>query len=158
MMAVVSVEQRSRFEAVYRQHGHRLLRNVLLYAGDREVANDAVAEAFAQAIRRGNEVRDPLRWVTKAAYRIAAGELQVRRRGDYPLAEGSYEMPEPTSELVAAFAKLSPKQRAAMILHFRDGYTLAEVAEIIGSTTSAVGVHLNRARKRLRDLMGDPDA
>jgi hypothetical protein len=55
------------------------------------VANDAVAEAFAQAIRRGDEVRDPLRWVTKAAYRIAAGELQLRRRGDYPLAEGSYE-------------------------------------------------------------------
>jgi len=156
-MASTEIDQASRFEVLYRAHGPRLQRNVLLYSGDREIANDAVAEAFAQAIRRGDAVRDPLAWVTRAAFRIAAGALKERRRTDYPLAERTYEMPEPATELVAAFARLSPKQRAAVILHFRDGYTLAEVAEIIGSTASAVGVHLNRARKRLRDLMGDPD-
>jgi RNA polymerase sigma-70 factor (ECF subfamily) len=157
-MASTAVEQASRFEGLYRAHGPRLLRHVLLYSGDREIANDAVAEAFAQAMRRGEAVRDPLAWVTRAAFRIAAGALKERRRTDYPLAEQRYEMPEPAVELVAAFARLSPKQRAAVILHHRDGYTLAEVADIIGSTTSAVGVHLNRARKRLRDLMGDDDA
>jgi RNA polymerase sigma-70 factor, ECF subfamily len=155
-MASTAIEQ-TRFEELYRAHGARLLRNVVLYAGDHEIANDAVAEAFAQAMRRGDAVRDPLAWVTRAAFRIAAGSLKERRRTDYPLAEQTYEMPEPTTELVAAFAQLSPKQRAAVILHHRDGYTLAEVADIIGSTTSAVGVHLNRARKRLRDLMGDDD-
>jgi RNA polymerase sigma factor (sigma-70 family) len=61
-------------------------------------------------------------------------------------------------ELVGALARLSPKQRAAAVLHFRDGYTLAEVAELIGSTTSAVGVHLHRARIRLVDMLGDTDA
>ena len=109
-------------------------------------------------MRRGEAFRDPLAWVTRAAFRIAAGALKERRRTDYPLAEQPYEMPEPAVELVAAFARLSPKQRAAVILHHRDGYTLAEVADIIGSTTSAVGVHLNRARTRLRDLMGETDA
>jgi RNA polymerase sigma-70 factor (ECF subfamily) len=157
-MVTDAVEQGSRFEALYRLHGSRLLRNILLFAGDRDIANDAVAEAFAQAIRRGDAVRDPLPWITRAAFRIAAGALKDRRRTDYPLAEQTYEIPEPALELVAAFAQLSPKQRASVILHFRDGYTLAEVAEIIGSTPSAVGVHLNRARKRLRDLMGDLDA
>jgi RNA polymerase sigma-70 factor (ECF subfamily) len=156
-MASTAVEQQTRFEDLYRAHGPRLVRNVLLYSGDREIANDAVAEAFAQAMRRGQAVREPLPWVTRAAFRIAAGALKERRRTDYPLAEQTYEMPEPATELVAAFARLSPKQRASVILHFRDGYTLAEVADIIGSTTSAVGVHVNRARKRLRDLMGDPD-
>ncbi len=153
-----AVGQRQRFEDVYREHGPRLLRSVLLFAGDREVANDAVAEAFAQAIRRGDGVREPVPWITRVAFRIAAGELKERRRTDYPLVEHAYEMPEPAAELVLALAKLSPKQRASAILHFRDGYTLAEVANIIGSTTSAVGVHQNRARRRLRELMGDPDA
>jgi len=157
-MASTAVEQAIRFEELYRAQGSRLLRNLLLYSGDREIANDAVAEAFAQAIRRGEAVRDPLAWVTRAAFRIAAGALKERRRTDYPLAEQTYEMPEPAIELVETLARLSPKQRAAVILHYRDGYTLAEVADIIGSTTSAVGVHLNRARKRLRDLTGDSDA
>ena len=153
-----SVEQRHRFEDVYREHGPRLLRSVLLFAGDREIANDAVAEAFAQAIRRGDGVREALPWITRVAFRVAAGELKERRRTDYPLVEQAYEMPEPAAELVTALSKLSPKQRAAAVLHFRDGYTFAEVADLIGSTTSAVGVHLNRARKRLRDMMGDTDA
>jgi RNA polymerase sigma factor (sigma-70 family) len=145
-----------RIEDVYRERGPGLLRSVLLFAGDRDVANDAVAEAFAQAIRRGDELHDPGPWIAKVAFRIAAGELQRRRRHDYPLAEQGYEMPSSTAELVAALARLSPKQRAAAVLHFRDGYTQAEIAELIGSTTSA-GVHLHRARTRLADLLGDTD-
>jgi RNA polymerase sigma-70 factor, ECF subfamily len=62
-----------------------------------------------------------------------------------------------TGELVIALRRLSPKQRAAAVLHFCEGYTLAEVAELIDSTPSAVGVHLHRARARLTDLLGDDD-
>ena len=153
--AAVDVDEGLRFEATYRDHGARLWRSVLLYAGDPEVASDAVAEAFAQAIRRGDEVREPLAWVTQAAFRIAAGELKARRGNDHPIVEVAYDVPEPTSELMAALHQLSPKQRAAMVLHFCDGYTLAEVADIIESTTSAVSVHLHRARKRLRVLLGE---
>jgi RNA polymerase sigma-70 factor (ECF subfamily) len=155
--ASVATDPALSVEDVYRDHGARLWRSLLLYTGDPDVASDAVAEAFAQAIRRGDEVRDHRAWIARAAYRIAAGELKTRQRHRYPIVETSYEMPEPAWRLVAALAELSPKQRAAAVLHFRDGYTLSETAEIIGSTTAAVGVHLNRARKRLRDLLGDDD-
>jgi RNA polymerase sigma factor (sigma-70 family) len=144
-------------EEVFRERSADLWRSVLLYAGDPEIASDAVAEAFAQAIRRGDGIGSPIAWVTRVAFKLAAGELQARRRTSYPLVEGAYEMPAPALELVAALAELSPKQRAASILHYRDGYTAPEIAELIGSTTSAVGVHLFRARKRLRELLGDDD-
>ncbi len=48
-----------RLERVYEEEGARLWRAVYLYAADREVASDAVAEAFAQALRRGNDLRSP---------------------------------------------------------------------------------------------------
>src|ERR1041385_1478803 len=136
----VPLDQALRFEDVYREHGERLWRSVFLFTGDREIASDAVAEAFAQAIRRGPEVRSPVAWITRAAFRIAAGDLKARRRsasftGSGGIArEESYEMPEPVSQLAAALAQLSPNQRAASVLHYADGYTLAEVADIIGST------------------------
>jgi RNA polymerase sigma-70 factor (ECF subfamily) len=155
---VEAVDQGVRFERVYREHGDRLWRGLVLYARDPEVASDALAEAFAQAIRRGDEILDPIAWITRAAYRIAAGELQRRRASDHLIQDPGYEMPEPAAELATALAALSPKQRAAAILHLRDGYTLAEVAQLIGSTPSAVGVHVHRARRRLRDLLGDDDA
>ncbi|HJS26677.1 MAG TPA: hypothetical protein VJ913_06090, partial [Actinomycetota bacterium] len=55
-------------------------RAVLAFAGDPEVASDAVAEAFAQVLRRGEDVRDPEGWVWRAAFRIASGELKERRK------------------------------------------------------------------------------
>jgi DNA-directed RNA polymerase specialized sigma24 family protein len=100
-------------EQLYREHGPRLWRAVLGYAGNREVASDAVAEAFAQLIRRGNAVRSPERWVWRAAFRVAAGELSRRERLKPP-PEGSYEMEEP-SIVLAALRRLSPRQRAAVV-------------------------------------------
>ena len=90
--------------------------------------------------------------------RSAAGELKRRNKeaGSWP--DAGYEVPDVTGELLAALPRLSPKQRAAIVLHYQSGYSLKEVAEIIGSTPSAVGVHLHRGRKRLRELLGDEDA
>src|SRR5947208_16332565 len=86
-------------ERVYREKGDRMWRALLAFAGDPEVASDAVAEAFAQALRRGGEIRDPERWVWRAAFRIAAGALKERRR-EVPGVEeeASYEMEEPARE------------------------------------------------------------
>ena len=124
-----------------------------MYSGDREVASDAVAEAFAQALHRGSEIRAAERWVWRAAFRIAAGQLKLRRETWAVETDASYQIPELPAVLGEALGHLSPKQRAAVILHHYAGYSLAEVASIIGSTASAVGVHLHRARRRLRQLL-----
>jgi RNA polymerase sigma-70 factor (ECF subfamily) len=64
-----------------------------------------------------------------------------------------YELEEPARELLAALERISPMQRAAVVLHHGAGYPVAEVAEILGSTSAAVKVHLMRGRRRLRDLL-----
>jgi RNA polymerase sigma-70 factor (ECF subfamily) len=143
-------------EGLYRRDGARLWRAVLMYAGDREVAGDAVAEAFAQALRRGDAIRDQRRWVWKAAFRIAAGELKRRDRPGAPV-ERPYEDADLPLLLREALARLSPKQRASVVLHHYGGYPVRDVARIIGSTASAVGVHLHRGRERLRRLLEDND-
>jgi DNA-directed RNA polymerase specialized sigma24 family protein len=79
-MAGVRVTERGDLEDVYRLHGRKLWWAVLAYSGDREIASDAVAEAFAQALRAGDKVRSPADWVWRVAFRIAAGELKGRRR------------------------------------------------------------------------------
>lgn len=65
-------------ERVYREHGERLWRTVLLFSRDRDVASDAVAEAFTQALGRGGEIRALPGWVWRTAFRVAAGELKAR--------------------------------------------------------------------------------
>jgi DNA-directed RNA polymerase specialized sigma24 family protein len=84
-------------EHLYEEEGARLWRAVYLYAADREVASDAVAEAFAQALRRGNAIRSPDRWVWRTAFRIAAAELKRRRNEGGSLTDADYEIPEETA-------------------------------------------------------------
>ena len=58
-----AVTEATAIERCYREQGEKLWRAVLLFGGDPEVASDAVAEAFAQAIRRGEGIRELDRWV-----------------------------------------------------------------------------------------------
>jgi RNA polymerase sigma-70 factor, ECF subfamily len=146
-----------RIERLYRERGDRIWRGLLAFSGDPEVASDAVAEAFAQVLRRGDEVRDPERWVWRAAFRIAAGELKERRKSEVLGVAGAYEMEEPARDLVVALGALSQRQRSAVVLHDAAGYPSKEVARIIGSTEVAVRVHLMRGRRRLRELLKEDD-
>ena len=148
-------EARDALERVYRSERDRLWRSLLAFSGNPEIASDSMAEAFAQLLRRGERVRDPVRWVWRAAFRIAAGELKARSTTRGVMPETAYEMEEPARELVAALALLSDRQRLAVVLHDAAGYPAGDVARLIGSTPAAVRVHLMRARRRLRELMGE---
>jgi RNA polymerase sigma factor (sigma-70 family) len=155
--APAGVEHGERLERLYREQGARMWHAVLAFAGDPEVASDAVAEAFAQALRRGDAIRDAERWIWRTVFRVAAGELKTRSRSILMTIERTYEMEEPARELVAALARLSERQRAAVVLHHAAGYPIREVAAIVGSTPAAVKVHLMRARRRLRELLEEND-
>jgi RNA polymerase sigma-70 factor (ECF subfamily) len=157
MSSTVTDPTMTALERLYRDDGPRLERALILFAGDRDVASDAVAEAFAQAIRGRDRVRDPRAWVWRAAFRIAAGELKERRRRSHALPEPAYEMTEPAVDLMRALGRLSPKQRASIVLFHYAGYPAREVARIVGSTPAAVTVHLSVGRRRLRELLEDDD-
>jgi RNA polymerase sigma-70 factor (ECF subfamily) len=151
------VSARSEVERIYREHGEHMLRTLLAFSGDPEVAQEAVAEALAQALRRGQALRDPLAWTWRAAFRIARGELKRRRAVERPALQRPYEIPEPAMELVAALRSLSPSQRAAIVLHHVADRPVREVAAILGTSQAAVRVHLSRGRRRLRELLEESD-
>lgn len=144
-------------ERLYRTEGARLWRAVMAYCGDREIANDAVAEAFAQVLARGEAVHAPLPWLWRSAFRIAAGELKARGRTSPP-DDASYEAPELLTDVLRALTRLSPNQREAVILHDYADLTTAEVARIMKIAQATVRVHVSQARRRLRRLLEDRDA
>jgi RNA polymerase sigma-70 factor, ECF subfamily len=154
----VDTSPRGELERLYRDQRARMWQAVFAFAGDREVASDAVAEAFAQALRRGEAIRSPERWLWRTVFRIAAGELKERGRRPPEPMESAYEMNDLARDLVVALAKLPQKQRAAVVLHHAVGYPAKDIAAIIGSTTPAVHVLLSRGRNRLRDLLETGDA
>jgi hypothetical protein len=101
----VRIEIADQVEVTYRREAPRLWRALMLYSGDRDIASDAVAEAFAQLLGRGAAVRDPRAWVWRAAFRIAAGDLKRRRRHQ-PLGRIDVVAPGDVVGLVDVLARL----------------------------------------------------
>jgi len=150
---LVRAEPDRDLEHLYREQGPRLWRALVAYAGDPEIANDAVAEAFAQALGRGNELRNPLRWVWRVAFRVAAGDLKERRRRGSGQADRSTEADDSEVDLLDALRQISPRQRAALVLHYYVGHPTKEIAAILGSSGATVRVHLSQGRRRLRRIL-----
>lgn len=142
---------------LYREQAAKVWRALLAYCGDREVASDATAEAFVQLIRRGEGVRDPVAWVWRVAFRVAAGQLKERDRTTDLVIDRAVEPNEAGVDLVRALSRLSPKQRGALVLYHYAGYRVKEIAGILDSMSAAVKVHLSMGRHRLRELLEDRD-
>src|SRR6188508_1093201 len=117
-LAVVDAPQD--IEALYRADADRLWRAVYAFAGDAEIASDAVAEAYAQLLRRGPAVRDPAAWVWRAAFRISRGALKARGSDHAAAAESGAEHADVYADhdLLTAVRKLPDGQRAAVILFY----------------------------------------
>jgi RNA polymerase sigma-70 factor (ECF subfamily) len=149
---------RERLEAAWKTDAPRLWRALLATTGDRSVADDALSEAFAQALSRARELREPTRWIWRVAFKIAAGEMQ-RRRSTQPLADDQ-TMPDVAEAraLVAALQQITPRQRSVLVLHYYAGYRTREIAQILGMSPSTARVHLSTGRGRLRRLLEDDDA
>lgn len=158
MTAVTATTEQSRdLEALYRQDGDRLWHALLGFSGDPEIASDAVAEAYAQLLRRGDLVRDPQAWVWRAAFRIAAGELKRRGATSDRIPDVGYLHQQVDMDLLDALAQLPPRQRAAVVLFYYADASIRDIASRIGTTQLAVRVHLSRGRSRLKQILGERD-
>jgi RNA polymerase sigma-70 factor (ECF subfamily) len=147
------------YEQVFRDAAPGLWRAIYAFsAGQRAVADDAVAEAFARALERSGQIRDPVPWLYRTAFRLAAEDLRRDRREPEPERDHALASAAGLGALVPALRQLSPAQRAAVVLYYEADLSVREVARQMGTSVAVVKVHLFRGRRRLRDLLGDEEA
>jgi RNA polymerase sigma factor (sigma-70 family) len=147
-----------RIELAYREQGSRMWRTLFALSGSRDIASDAVSEAFSQALTRGESLRDPTAWIWKVAYVVARGELARRSKSvsldvftesETPIEGGA----EAAMDVFRAIATLPIQQRSVVLLCDFADRPPNEAARIIGTSTATVYVHLGRARLKLRQLL-----
>ena len=121
-------------------------------AGRSDVADDVTAEAFSRLLAYDGRVRDPVAWVFRVAFRLAAAELRHERHFSL---DGHRQRSERhnvplSNELTAALRSLSPPHRVVVFLHYHADLPVSEIATLTGSSVTAVKVRLHRARRQLR--------
>lgn len=144
-------------EALFHHEADGVYRTLLAFTGGRaDIAEEATAEAFARALAEGARLRDPLAWIYRVAFRVAIDEIRRTARQGRGEPGGEAAPPE-LSGLVEALRRLSPNQRAAVVLRFVIDLDVEEVAQRMGIAAPTVRVHLHRGRKRLRELLGNEE-
>lgn len=154
------------------EHYDRLLRLARLVCDDTSEAADAVQIGFEHAWRRRRSLRDVGRtrqWLDRIIVREAIRISRKRRswlgRLAAPRADDRWiELGDPHAEQIpawtalrAAFAELSPEQRAVVSLHLHAGYSVSETAAMVGAPIETVRSRLRLAKERLRRELKEED-
>jgi RNA polymerase sigma-70 factor (ECF subfamily) len=148
-------------ERAYRDYGTQLWRGIYGFSGGRaDIADDAVAEAFARALEGTGRIRSPLPWLYRVAFRQAAQRLRdERRQGALPDPLESERADDLTpNPSLGALGLLTPQQRAVVFLFYYADLSIADIARATDSNRVAVRVQLHRAREALRRRYGSAAA
>lgn len=145
------------FESIYAAEAHRLTAVLALISGSRQVAEEAVAEAFVRAYVRWPRVsamESPTGWI----YRVASNLLRRNWRRERLEQLLLRRLPGPDPQVIdvdpdlwAAVAELPPRARAAVSLRYIGDLTEREVAETLGISPGTVAAALHQARRRLAE-------
>jgi RNA polymerase sigma factor (sigma-70 family) len=147
------------FSWFFRAEYPRVVRAAYVIVQDRDAAQDVAQEAFIRLLSHWKKVSRydrPDAWVRRVAIRIAVKAAKRERRmvDDPPdRVLPAEELPDP--ELMAAIKQLPPAQRAAVVLHYVEDYSMTEVARIMDCSASTARVHLHRARTKLATILGE---
>jgi RNA polymerase sigma-70 factor (sigma-E family) len=157
-----------RLAELYYRHADGARRLAYLLTGDRELAEDLTQEAFIKLAGRWHDIRHPAAFgsylrktvvnLTRGYFRRLKIERNYLSKEKVRPAHNSY-MPdvEERDELWASLQRLSPRQRAAIVLHYYEDLSDQQTADTLGCSVGAVKSLVNRGMEALRgQIRGEP--
>lgn len=120
-----------------------------------EVGRDAASEALLYGWQHWGRVRrmeNPAGYLYKVGLNRVRQSQRRKRRGMFP-DPAAGRMPWVEPELPDALAHLSDRQRTVVVLIHGFGWTVREVAELLGVSAGTIQKHDERAMKKLRSSL-----
>lgn len=153
------------FEEFASEHAESLLRTAHLVTMDEGEAEDLVQECLLMLSQRWPRVGAmdrPLAYARRVLVNLAVrgGAKRTQRRAelDTSAVEGvadfaAIELLEARDELWAALRRLTPRQRAVLVLRYFHDLSEAQTAEVLGCSAKTVSSTSSRSLTQLRELI-----
>jgi RNA polymerase sigma-70 factor (sigma-E family) len=152
----------SDFDEFVRGRADDLLRLAFLLCGDRHQAEDLLQDVLEQMFLRWQRISaSPEGYARRALVNRSINHWRWRRRHrESPLAAAAEPaLPDHAADVSARaavlqiLARLRGRQRAAVVLRYLGGMSVAEVAEMLGCTETTVRGHTFRGLAKLREVL-----
>ncbi|HXV26668.1 MAG TPA: sigma-70 family RNA polymerase sigma factor [Candidatus Paceibacterota bacterium] len=159
-------DYRQQLLAAYEQYADALFRYCYVRLQDRELAKDAVQEAYTRTWRwltDGNEPRNLRALLYRTAANISIDELRRGRTESLDaLTEQGADIADPSAtdpsvaarlaEALTLVNRLEPKYRDALLMRHVDDMPVKDIAIVLGESENAVSVRIHRAIAKLKEL------
>lgn len=137
---------------------------------DFQFAEDAAQEAFLEAYRNLDKLREPAAFpgwfrrivfkqcdrITRArSFSIVPLDAAEERASEEPTQADALEQREMSNRILTAVDSLPDHERAATMLYYISGYSQTEVAEFLDVPVTTIKKRLHSARNRLREMLID---
>lgn len=159
MASFASDENISRIVETY---GSMLLRLACTRLDDPADAEDIAQEVFLKLLTARPSFQNAEHekaWLIRTTLHRASNLRRSAARRNVPLEEAAQAAaPQAGSELLAAVRALPEPYSAVIHLYYYEGYSIKEIAKLLGVPAPTVGTRLARGRERLRRLLKEDDA
>jgi RNA polymerase sigma-70 factor (ECF subfamily) len=154
------------FEAFFEDEKDRLLRMLSVITGSRGEAEDLAQEAFTRVFERWDEVGhmdDPPGYLHRTAMNLFRSQYRrarvaLKRAALSTPERDVFEAVEERDAAAQALARLTPRQRAALVLTEALGYSGEETGRLLGIKASTVWALTHQARTALKGTLEATDA
>ena len=152
--------QKRRVEQAFSDYADTVLRAAWHLTCQMHAAEDCTQETFLRLLAAPDSMDDEhiLPWLLRTAINLAKDYLKSAEHSrTSPLEDCNFPSETPFStcdESVLEVIQSLPKDvRIPMCLHFVEGYTIDETAELLHTPRSTVASRIRRARKKLKELL-----
>ena len=152
------------FRELYDQQYTSLYRSIRAVVLDAAAAEDLTQESFVRAYRarhRYTPTAPPGAWLRRIGINLAISYLRRQKLARVLPARlyiapdrREYDRAEARDVVTKALGTLSPKLRAAIVLHYYDGLTREEIASVLGVPAGTVASRIAKAVAIMRKSIG----
>ena len=146
-------------ERLVQTYSDLILRLAYTYLKSTHDAEDICQNIFLKLLTGGQTFDSPAHekaWIIRATANACKDSLRAAHRRNVGL-EAAAATPAPAapdSDVLDAVMALPRKYREAVYLHYYEGYSTQEIAQLLHCRPGTVRSRLSRARERLRRLLG----
>ena len=155
--------QQPTFEEVYERQFDMVYRVCFSYMKNKADTEDAVSLVFEKLLKNGLAFKDAEHekaWLLRTAINQCKDFLKSWRRSlenidDYENLQATDALPD--NELLKTVLELPERYKDVIYLYYYEGYSTAEVAEILNKPQSTIRSHMREARILLKGVLEDEE-
>src|SRR5881396_3379171 len=160
----VQLDPKTEFRQLYDQEFASVYRSIRAVVLDSAAAEDLTQETFVRAYRarhRYTPTAPPGAWLRRIGVNLAISHLRRQKLARFLPARlytapdrRDYDRAEARDVVEKAMLALSPKLRAAIVLHYYEGLTREEIAAVLGVPAGTVASRIAKAVAIMRKTIG----